>query len=113
MAGKTLADDFGRLLIDTVQISALESEGVWGTVYGTATDYYCFGRDKNAEIKNEDTGEIVKTTFKIFISGEVMVNNSDKVVFGGETLPVSAVKRIPNDQGGIYATVIYTNKNLS
>jgi len=108
VSGKTLADDFGHLLTDTVYIAAKSGDGFHGPTYATATSQNCFARRKNVEIEIGPGGVVQKSVLQIWIDGEVDVNDTDKITYDGESPPVLKIDRPQNDRGDTYATVICT-----
>lgn len=108
MTGKTLADDFGHLLTDSVSIAAVSEEGPNGPTYGTATSYSCFARRKNVEFEIGSGGVVQKSVLQIWLDGDVDVNDTDMITYYGESPPILKIDRPQNDRGDTYATVIYT-----
>jgi hypothetical protein len=108
MTGKTLADDFGRLLTDSVSIAAVSEEGPNGPTYGTATIQDCFARRKNVEFEIGSGGVVQKSVLQIWMDGDVDVGETDMITYDGESPPILKIGRTQNDRGGTYATVIYT-----
>lgn len=100
-----LSDDFSESMITQIDIFPLLSKDKFGQpVYGYATTVMGIVI-KITNQKSDSDSENVDSGSKIFIDGNVEIEENSKILFNGLTPMIKKITELP-DENGIYAKMI-------
>lgn len=103
----SLADDFKDEMAQSVSIQAVVSNGLYGPVYGAAVAYACHVKESVKNIIDKNGTDAV-SSLQIYLDGHPAVTDSAKITYGGKNPPILKIEKKWDENGGAYATVIFT-----
>jgi hypothetical protein len=103
----SLAADFPQETAQSVSIQAVSSTGLYGPTYSAAVTYACHVKE---QVKNiiDKNGTAAVSSLQIYLDGWPSVGYDSKITYGGANPPIKLIAKEPDEEGGAYATIVYT-----
>jgi hypothetical protein len=103
----SLDDDFVQEMAQSVSIQALSAGGLYGPTYAAAVVYSCYAKQAVKNIRKDDGTDAV-SSLQLYMDGHPAILSTAKITYGSATPPILKIQKLYDENGGAYATVIYT-----
>ena len=105
VVGPSAAEVGRTLIIRTIQLVTVS--GLYGPTYGTATTYAAHVKQSIKDIVDKN-GKISVSSCQIYLDGFPSIDYDSKLTYDSKNPPILKIKKIFNEVGGQYGTIVYT-----
>lgn len=104
----SLAEDFRNEMAQSITVQAVSSSSLYGPSYGAAVTYSCYVKFTVKNVIDSEEHSTI-STMQIYLDGHPAgITETSKINYGSRSPKILKIARPFDENGGAYATIIYT-----